>query len=98
MEAMAAGCVPIVADCGGAGPMARSSGSEPIPVSTKNRMTREIAEAIRRVWLNPEHWIDLSRMSSEGIRSGYSTEHYLANMNEYYTSVASNRFGCNEGI
>jgi glycosyltransferase involved in cell wall biosynthesis len=98
MEAMAAGCVPIVADCGGAGPMARSSGSEPIPVSTKNRMTREIAEAIRRVWLNPEHWIDLSRMSSEGIRSGYSTEHYLANMNEYYTLVASNRFGCNEGI
>jgi len=90
MEAMAAGCVPIVADCGGAGPMARSSGSEPIPVTTKARMTRDIAEAIRRLWLYPERWIDLSHRASEGIRSGYSSEHYCKSMTEFYDVVASN--------
>jgi glycosyltransferase involved in cell wall biosynthesis len=90
MEAMAAGCVPIVADCGGAGPMARSSGSEPIPVTTKARMTSEIAEAIRSLWLDPERWIDLSHRASEGIRSGYSSEHYRQSMTGFYNVVASN--------
>ena len=93
MEAMAAGCVPIVADCGGAGPMARSSGAEPIPVSTMDRMTGEIAEAIKSCWENPERWIELSHRSSEGIRSGYCSEHYLAMMRECYAAVASNRLG-----
>jgi glycosyltransferase involved in cell wall biosynthesis len=93
MEAMAAGCVPIVADCGGAGPMARSSGAEPIPVSTLDRMTGEIAEAIKRYWENPERWIELSQRSSEGIRSGYCSEHYLAMMRECYASVDSNNLG-----
>jgi hypothetical protein len=90
MEAMAAGCVPVVADCGGAGPMARSSGSEPIPVTTKDRMTREIAEVIRRLWLDPERWIDLSHRASEGIRNGYSSEHYRQSMMGFYDVVASN--------
>jgi len=93
MEAMAAGCVPIVADCGGAGPMARSSGAEPIPVSTMDQMTGEIAEAIKSCWVNPERWIELSHRSSEGIRSGYCSEHYLAMMRECYAAVASNRLG-----
>jgi len=89
MEAMAAGCVPIVADCGGAGPMARSSGSEPIPVTTTDRMTREIAEVIRRLWLDPERWIDLSHRASEGIQNGYSSEHYRQSMTGFYNVVAS---------
>jgi glycosyltransferase involved in cell wall biosynthesis len=90
MEAMAAGCVPVVADCGGAGPMARSSGSEPIPVTTKAQMTREIAEAIKRLWLDSERWIDLSYRASEGIRCRYSSEHYRQSMNDFYDMVASN--------
>ena len=90
LEAMAAGCVPVVADCGGAGPMARSSGSQPIPVTSKDRMIREIADAIRMLWLDPERWIDLSHQASEGIRSGYSSEHYRQSMTEFYDVVAPN--------
>lgn len=90
MEAMAAGCVPIVADCGGAGPMARSSGSQPILVTTKAQMTREIAGAIKMLWLDYERWIDLSHRASEGIRRRYSSEHYRQSMNDFYNMVASN--------
>ena len=90
MEAMAAGCVPIVADCGGAGPMARSSGSQPILVTTKAQMTREIAGAIKMLWLDSERWNDLSQRASEAIRRRYSSEHYRQSMDDFYDMVASN--------
>lgn len=89
MEAMAAGCVPVVADCGGAGPMASSAGSKPVKVSTPAAMAQHIGDTLRDIWENPEEWSNLSVKASQGIFEGYSAENYRAMINRYYGMVVS---------
>ena len=84
MEAMAAGCVPVVADCGGAGPMASSAGSKPVKVSTPAAMAQHIGDTLRSIWENPEEWSNLSVKASQGIFKGYSAGNYRAMINRYY--------------
>jgi glycosyltransferase involved in cell wall biosynthesis len=89
MEAMAAGCVPVVADCGGAGPMASSAGSKPVKVSTPAAMAQHVGDTLRSIWENPEEWSNLSVKSSQGIFEGYSAVNYRAMINRYYEMVVS---------
>jgi glycosyltransferase involved in cell wall biosynthesis len=84
MEAMAAGCVPIVADCGGAGPMARAVGSYPVRVTTPNTMAHEIAQALKILWEDFEGWTALSRKARQAIVESYSSDHYLRLISQYY--------------
>jgi len=89
MEAMAAGCVPVVADCGGAGPMASSAGSKPVKVSTPAAMAQQIGTTLRGIWENPEEWSNLSVKACQGIYEGYSAGNYRAMINRYYGMVVS---------
>jgi glycosyltransferase involved in cell wall biosynthesis len=89
MEAMAAGCVPIVADCGGAGPMASSAGSIPVKVTTPAAMSKHIGDTLRSIWENPEEWSNLSLKAGQGIFEGYSAGNYRAMINRYYKMVVS---------
>lgn len=89
MEAMAAGCVPVVADCGGAGPMASSAGSKPVKVSTPAAMAQHIGDNLRSIWENPEEWSNLSVKAGQGISEGYSAGNYRAMINRYYGMVVS---------
>ena len=87
MEAMAAGCVPVVAECGGAGPMASSAGSKPVKVTTPADMSRHIGDTLRSIWENPEEWSNLSLKAGQGIFEGYSAGNYRAMINRYYRMV-----------
>jgi len=89
MEAMAAGCVPVVADCGGAGPMASSAGSKPVKVSTPAAMEQHIGATLRSIWENPEEWSNLSVKAGQRISEGYSAGNYRAMINQYYGMVVS---------
>jgi len=89
MEAMAAGCVPVVADCGGAGPMASSAGSKPVKVSTPAAMAQHIGATLRGIWEKPEEWSNLSVKAGQGILEGYSAGNYRAMINRYYGMVVS---------
>lgn len=89
MEAMAAGCVPVVADCGGAGPMASSAGSKPVKVSTPASMAQHIGDTLIGIWKNPEEWSNLSVKSRQGILDGYSAGNYRTMINRYYGMVVS---------
>jgi glycosyltransferase involved in cell wall biosynthesis len=89
MEAMAAGCVPVVADCGGAGPMASSAGSKPVKVSTPAAMAQHIGDTLRGIWENPEEWSNMSVKAGQGIFEGYSDGNYRAMINRYYGMVVS---------
>ena len=84
MEAMAAGCVPVVADCGGAGPMARAVGSYPVRVTTPNTMAHDIAQALKSLWEDSEGWIALSRKARQAIVESYSSDHYQHLISQYY--------------
>jgi glycosyltransferase involved in cell wall biosynthesis len=88
MEAMAAGCVPIVADCGGPAMMSRSSGLEPIAVSSFMIMANEIADRAKILWDKPDYWREASLRSCESIIHGYSTEHYIRIIKECYSLVS----------
>jgi len=87
MEAMAAGCVPVVADCGGAGPMASSGGCEPTRVSTSVDMARDIAGTLKMLWENPTDWSRLSEKAAQGIIHGYSADNYHNMINSFYGMV-----------
>ena len=87
MEAMAAGCVPVVADCGGAGPMASSGGCEPTKVSTSVDMARDIAGTLKMLWENPDDWSRLSEKAAQGIIHGYSADNYHKMINNYYGMI-----------
>ena len=89
MEAMAAGCVPVVADCGGAGPMASSAGSKPVKVTTPAAMAQHIGDTLRSIWENPEEWSHLSLKAGQGIFEGYSAGNYRSMINRYYRVVVS---------
>jgi glycosyltransferase involved in cell wall biosynthesis len=87
MEAMAAGCVPIVADCGGAGPMAIFGGSRPVAVSVPMRMTRCIALELKILWENPNEWEKRSHLARQGIIDAYSSKNYRAEINNIYREL-----------
>jgi glycosyltransferase involved in cell wall biosynthesis len=84
LEAMAAGCVPVVAACGGAGPMALEAGSQPIPVGSASQMAEAIAERLRGLWNLPLGWGTQSESSTRAIREKYSAEYYGTEINSFY--------------
>jgi len=84
LEAMAAGCVPVVAACGGAGPMALEAGSQPIPVASTPEMAEAIAERLAELWNLPLSWSSQSESSARAICEKYSSEHYGTEINSCY--------------
>jgi glycosyltransferase involved in cell wall biosynthesis len=84
MEAMAAGCVPIVAACGGAGPMACEAGVSPISIGSPDAMAKSISDMLVQLWDSPQLWQTLSDASASAIRKNYSSEHYLSEINRFY--------------
>jgi len=84
MEAMAAGCIPVVAACGGAGPMALEAGFQPISVGSASQMAEAIAERLRGLWNLPLSWGTQSESSTRAIREKYSAEYYGTEINSFY--------------
>lgn len=91
MEAMAAGCVPVVAACGGAGPMAKAAGLQSITLGPADHMAKSIAMVLAGYWQDGESWREASEASSAAIGREYSDEHYAAEMNVLYGRVAGFR-------
>jgi glycosyltransferase involved in cell wall biosynthesis len=84
MEAMAGGCVPVVADCGGAGPMALAGGSRPVMATSSESTAVSIAERLMRIWEDPDGWSVLSKSARKAIEEGYSAENYRLQMEGLY--------------
>jgi glycosyltransferase involved in cell wall biosynthesis len=88
MEAMAAGCVPVVVDCGGAGPMARAAGCDPIAVSSLPVIEQAISQKILQLWNNCEAWTLASSDAMATISREYSSEYYSRNIRQFYDEIA----------
>ena len=84
MEAMLAGCVPIVADCGGPGDIVTNECGFRIPVTTPQRMAEEIAEIVLR--LNTERGLleSMGQAAHQHIATNYCEESYLKCINAIY--------------
>jgi glycosyltransferase involved in cell wall biosynthesis len=87
MEAMLAGCVPVVADCGGPGHIVTEDCGYKIPVSSRERMIDELANAIVTIDRDRKIVLEKGRAASRRIATDFSEENYRATLNAVYLSV-----------
>lgn len=88
MEAMLAGCVPVVAGCGGPGHIVTAECGYKIPVSSCERMIDDLANTIVTLDRDRKIILEKGRAASRRIAADFSEEHYRATLNAVYQSVA----------
>jgi glycosyltransferase involved in cell wall biosynthesis len=87
MEAMLAGCVPVVADCGGPKQIVTEECGYKIPVSNPEELIKRLAETILSIDRNREIIIKKGRAAAERIASHFNEETYRKAINEIYQLV-----------
>ena len=87
MEAMLAGAVPVVADCGGPGFTVTEECGYKIPVFNREQMVAQIAETITHIDRNRQIILEKGRTASQRIATAFSEENYRKTVNAVYASV-----------
>lgn len=87
MEAMLAGCVPIVADCGGPGDAVTDECGFKIPVSTPDEMARRIAETLLLLNEQRDRFPALGRAARTRIAEHYTEATFRRAMNDAYVAT-----------
>jgi glycosyltransferase involved in cell wall biosynthesis len=91
MEAMLAGCVPIVADNGGPRITVTDECGYKIPVTSPRRMAEAIADIIVKIDRDRKIISEKGRLASQRIATHYTEEHYRQTMNAVYQSVTRSK-------
>ena len=84
MEAMLAGCVPIVADCGGPAHIVTETCGWKIPAGSRFSMIDALVEAIATIDRNRELLRHKGFLAAQRIATGFSDDAYRRTMNETY--------------
>lgn len=87
MEAMLAGCVPIVADTAGPKVTVTEDCGYRIAVTTPTRMAKEIADIIVTIDGNRKIISEKGQMASRRIATDFSDTHYRQTVNSVYSSI-----------
>jgi len=90
MEAMLAGCVPVVADGGGPGAIVTDDCGYKIPVHNREQIVDQIAETIIAIDRNRKIILEKGRLASQRIANGFSEQNYRNTVNNVYRSVLKN--------
>jgi glycosyltransferase involved in cell wall biosynthesis len=91
MEAMLAGCVPIVARCGGPGTAVTKECGVPIPVITPRQMAKDIASAVVRFDKNRALIPKMGASAAARIAGYYAHSRFLTVMKDVYDNALSAR-------
>jgi glycosyltransferase involved in cell wall biosynthesis len=86
-EAMLAGCVPIVADCGGPGQIVSEECGYKVPVSSPGKLVEEISKIIVQVDRNREVLREKGPKAVKRIVNHFSEENYRRVVNLVYKAV-----------
>jgi glycosyltransferase involved in cell wall biosynthesis len=89
MEAMMAGCVPIVADNGGPRLMVTEACGYKLPASTPTRMAEQIADIILTIDRNREILSEKGGVASRRISSTFTEDNYLNAINAVYRDLTA---------
>lgn len=89
MEAMLAGCVPVVADCGGPNFIVTEDCGCKIPVSSSGKMISRIADAILLLDRNRNLILEKGSRASERIAKHFSEDHYRRMVNNVYAATTT---------
>jgi glycosyltransferase involved in cell wall biosynthesis len=87
MEAMLAGCVPVVADCGGPGFIVTEACGYKIPVVHREQMIGQLAEAITAIDRNRKIISEKGQAAMKRIATDFSEENYRRIVNAVYQSL-----------
>jgi glycosyltransferase involved in cell wall biosynthesis len=90
MEAMLAGCVPIVADCGGPNFIVTADCGYRVAVSTPSRMVEEIASIVVAIDRDRKIIAEKGALASKRIASHFTEDNYRQTVNAVYLSVTEN--------
>jgi len=91
MEAMLAGCVPIVANGGGPGSIVAENRGFKIAISNPDKMAAEIAEVICLLARDPGFREKLGREASQFVATEYSAKNYQDSMAEIYRKALAGK-------
>jgi glycosyltransferase involved in cell wall biosynthesis len=87
MEAMLAGCVPVVADCGGPGIIVTAACGCKIPVVNREQMVVQLAETIINLDRDRNLILEKGRAAAQRIATDFSDENYRKTVNAVYAAV-----------
>lgn len=91
MEAMLAGCVPIVADCGGPGTAVTDECGIRVPVNTPAQMARDIAEAVLRFDRDRELRARMGEAASQRIAEHYNEQRFTEAIRAVYQKAMASQ-------
>lgn len=88
IEAMAASCVPVVGNCGGAAMLVTQDCGRLISITTPDQMALEIAAEIKTLWSSPGLLEKLGSAAVERVASRCSESFYREQINAHYQSIS----------
>lgn len=91
MEAMLAGCVPIVADAGGPGTAVADGCGVRIPIQSPEQMAGEIAVAVIRFDQNRDLVAQMGSAAAQHIARQYSHERFISAIRQVYESALASQ-------
>lgn len=89
MEAMLAGCVPVVADCGGPGHIVTPGCGYKIPVTSRKTMIDKLVAAISELDRNRSLLQQKGSLAAQRIATSFSEESYRKTINIIYRQVVA---------
>ena len=89
MEAMMAGCVPVVADCGGPGFIVTAESGYKIPVESRKQMVASLARAITEMYHDRNIISAKGAAARQRIATAFSEENYRHTLNAVYAEATS---------
>ena len=84
LEAMLAGCVPIIVDASAQAAVVDSQFGFKIPVGKANAISSALANAVEILALNPEQRIEMGRKASAVVEHTFREETYVQKMSDIY--------------
>jgi glycosyltransferase involved in cell wall biosynthesis len=89
MEAMLAGAVPVVADCGGPASIVTNDSGYKIPITSSHQMVQEMAEILVAMDRNRQLIAEKGRAASARIATHFSEDNYRQTIKGIYQAVTA---------
>ena len=94
MEAMLAGCVPVIVDASAQAAVVNEYCGFKIPVGRPDTITEGLADALDFLARNPQRRVEMGRNASMLVEHGFRDESYVQKMTEIYEEAVSCRSSC----
>ncbi len=87
LEAMLAGCVPVVVDASAQGDIVASEFGFKVPVKSAGQITEDIADSLVELARNPAQRVSMGQRASEYVARNYSEDSYISGIEAIYKDV-----------